>query len=104
MPRVSVVIPTLNEALNLPIVFSRMPSWVHEIIIVDGHSTDNTPTVAKSLSSKVRLIHETRRGKGAALRAGFEAASGDIIVTIDADGSMNPAELPLFIGALVSGA
>lgn len=104
LPRLSVVIPTLNEALNLPAVFQRMPSWVYEVIIVDGHSTDNTPAVAKSLWPEVLIICESKRGKGAALRAGFMAASGDIIAAIDGDGSMDPAELLLFVAALVSGA
>lgn len=103
MPRLSLVIPTLNEARNLPIVFARIPPWVYEIIIVDGRSTDNTPEVALSLHPAVRIVYEYKRGKGAAMRAGFLAATGDIIATIDADGSMDPAELILFVAALMSG-
>jgi glycosyltransferase involved in cell wall biosynthesis len=103
MPTVSVVIPTLNEARNLPLVIARLPSWVHEIVIVDGRSTDNTPAIALASSPKVRIVLETKPGKGAALRAGFRAAGGDIIAMLDADGSMNPRELILFVGALISG-
>src|SRR5262249_50708449 len=99
-----VVIPTLNEALNLPYVISRMPDWVHEIIIVDGHSTDGTPAIAQALHPSVSIVLERCRGKGAALRAGFKAATGDIVASLDADGSMNPQELIAFVGALISGA
>lgn len=101
---VSVVIPTLNEAENLPYVLPRIPLWVSEIILVDGHSTDNTIDVALTLHPKVRVIVEDTPGKGAALRTGFAAAQGDVIVMLDADGSTDPAEIPLFVGALVSGA
>jgi glycosyltransferase involved in cell wall biosynthesis len=103
-PSVSVVIPTIDEARNLPFVLPRIPTWVSEVIIVDGESTDGTPAVARSLLPSVRVLSEPRRGKGAALRAGFAAATGDIIVTLDADGSTDPAEIPLFVSCLVSGA
>lgn len=102
--RVSVVIPTLNEARNLPFVLPGIPPWVHEVIIVDGHSTDGTPDVARQYWPAVRILHADRRGKGVALRAGFEAATGDIIVMLDADGSMNPAEIPAYVGMLIAGA
>lgn len=104
VPRVSVIVPTLNEARNLPHVLPRVPGWVHEIIVVDGHSTDGTVDVARRLHPEVRVIEEWRRGKGAALRAGFDAARGDIIVTLDADASADPAEIVAFVGALLAGA
>jgi glycosyltransferase involved in cell wall biosynthesis len=104
LPKVSVVMPTLNEAKNLPFVLTKMPSWVHEIIIVDGRSTDNTREVALALHDAVRIVEEPKKGKGAALRAGFGAATGDIVVSIDADGSMNPEELILFVASLMAGA
>lgn len=103
-PTVSVVIPTLNEAKNLPHVLPRIPSWIDEVVIVDGRSSDNTVEVANQLLPKAKIIMETRKGKGAALRAGFEAATGDIIVMLDADGSMAPEEITLFVGALLAGA
>ena len=103
-PEVSVVIPTINEAKNLPHVLPFIPAWVHEVIIVDGCSTDDTVQVARSLRSDVRIIQQRRKGKGAALRAGFAAARGDIIAMLDADGSMNPNEIILFVAALMAGA
>lgn len=104
LPKVSFVVPTLNEAKNLPWLLPRIPDWAHEVIIVDGRSTDDTIAVARSLRQDVKIVLETRRGKGAALRAGFRAATGDIIVMIDADGSMVPEEAIVFVGALMAGA
>jgi glycosyltransferase involved in cell wall biosynthesis len=103
-PGVSVVIPTLNEARNLPHVFARLPSDVHEVIIVDGHSVDDTLEVVRQLRPDARIVMQTRKGKGNALACGFEAASGDIIATIDADGSTDAAEIPRFVAALLDGA
>jgi glycosyltransferase involved in cell wall biosynthesis len=104
LPAISLIVPTLNESRNLPWLLPRIPHWVHEVIIIDGCSTDDTVQVARTLRPDVRIIIEKRRGKGAALRAGFAAAQGDIIVMLDADGSMDPEEIILFVGALMSGA
>ncbi|MBW4439102.1 MAG: glycosyltransferase family 2 protein [Pleurocapsa minor GSE-CHR-MK-17-07R] len=101
---VSLVIPTKNEAKNLPYVLPRIPSIVTELILVDADSTDGTVEVARRLYPKVRVVGQTGRGKGNALRAGFDAAEGDIIVMLDADGSMAPEEIPAYIGALIAGA
>ena len=101
---VTMIIPTLNEALNLPHVLPRIPDWVTEVIIVDGRSTDGTVEVARQLRPDVRIVMEPRRGKGAALKAGFAAATGDAILMLDADGSMDPGEAVLFVGALLAGA
>ena len=103
-PRVSVVIPTLNEARNLPHVFARMPPNLHEVIIVDGFSSDDTVTVARQLMPKIRVVMQTRTGKGNALACGFAAASGDIIAMVDADGSADPGEIPQFVKVLLNGA
>jgi Glycosyl transferase family 2 len=103
-PRTSVVIPTLNEARNLPLLLPRLPSWLHEIIIVDGRSTDDTIEVALQYLPSAKIVRETRPGKGTALTSGFDAATGDIVVMLDADGSMDPGEIPSFVGALMAGA
>src|SRR6266567_2461780 len=103
-PKISVVIPTLNEARNLPHVFSRLPTGLHEVIVVDGHSVDDSLAAARRLRPEVRIIAQNRRGKGNALACGFAAATGDIIVMIDADGSADPAEIPRFVSALLDGA
>jgi glycosyltransferase involved in cell wall biosynthesis len=104
IPRVSVVIPTLNEAANLPHVFAALPAGLFEVIVVDGRSVVDTVVVARMLDPDVRIVLETMPGKGAALRAGFAAARGDIIVMLDADGSADPLEIPAFVDALVGGA
>jgi glycosyltransferase involved in cell wall biosynthesis len=102
--KVSVVIPALNEEKNLPYVLPRIPTWVGEVLLVDGHSTDNTVEVARRLRPRIRIVKQEGRGKGNALRTGFEAATGDIIVMLDADGSTDPREIPAYVGALLAGA
>jgi glycosyltransferase involved in cell wall biosynthesis len=102
--RVSVVIPALNEAACLPHVLPRLPSWVDEVLLVDGKSTDDTIAIARQLRPTVRVIAQDGRGKGAALRTGVTSATGDIIVMLDADGSTDPSEIPAFVGALLAGA
>ena len=102
--RVSVIIPALNEAENLPHVLPLIPPWVHELILVDGGSVDGTVSVAREIYPAVRIVQQRGRGKGSALRTGFEAATGDIIVMLDADGSTDPREIPIFVAALEAGA
>jgi glycosyltransferase involved in cell wall biosynthesis len=102
--RVSVVIPTLNEARNIPYVLARLPPDLYEVIVVDGHSVDDTLGVVRRLRPDVRTVVQTRRGKGNALACGFAAATGDIIAMVDADGSADPTEIPNFVQALAGGA
>jgi len=101
---VTVVIPALNEAENLPYVLPRIPPEIDEVILVDGFSLDETVQIARELLPNLRVVSQVGRGKGAALRTGFAAATGNIIVTLDADGSTDPAEIPAFVGALRAGA
>jgi glycosyltransferase involved in cell wall biosynthesis len=101
--RVSVIIPTLNEARNLPHVFALLPDDLFEVIVVDGHSTDDTIAVARALRPDVHVLHQSRCGKGNAMACGFAAARGDIIVMLDADGSADPREIPAFVAALQNG-
>ncbi|HZT14881.1 MAG TPA: glycosyltransferase family 2 protein [Gaiellaceae bacterium] len=105
VPTVSVIIPALNEAENLRHVLPRVPRWVHEVILVDDHCTDDTVVVARELLPSVVIVENQREpGKGNALRAGFESARGEVIVMLDADGSEDPGEIPMFVGALIAGA
>lgn len=103
-PTVSVVIPTRDEARNLPHVFRDMPRDIHQVVVVDGHSTDGTVAVARRLWPSCQVIRQTGRGKGNALALGFAAVTGDITVMLDADGSADPREIPRFVAALVAGA
>lgn len=102
--QVSVVIPALNEARNIVSVLRYLPSFVDEVIVVDGGSTDGTAEVAAAERPDAIVITQGRKGKGNALAAGFEAATGKYIVMIDADGSMDPAEIIDFVSALDAGA
>lgn len=101
---ISLIIPAKNEAKNLPHVLPFIPQDVDEVILVDGKSTDGTVEVARSLRPDIRVVTQTGKGKGNALRAGFAAARGDIIVMIDADGSTDPREMPVFVSTLMAGA
>ncbi len=102
-PRVSVIIPTRNEALNLPLVLEHIPA-AYEVVVVDGHSTDGSLDVAKALRPGAIVLTQTRRGKGNAMACGFAAATGDILVMLDADGSADPREIPRYVRALMEGA
>ncbi len=103
-PTVSVIIPARNEAANLPHVFGTLPPWIDEVVLVDGHSVDDTVAVTRALCPKAKVITQSGRGKGDALHAGFAAATGDILVMIDADGSTDGTEIIRFVSALVAGA
>jgi glycosyltransferase involved in cell wall biosynthesis len=104
LPSVSVVIPALNEARNIPHVFAQIPTDVYEVVLVDGFSVDDTVEIARQLWPNIRVVEQTRHGKGNALACGFAAATGDIIAVVDADGSADPGEIPRFVAALLDGA
>lgn len=100
---ISVVVPTLNEEPNVGWVLERIPPYVDEVLLVDGYSTDDTVGVALRTRPDVRVVPQRGCGKGAAMRTGFEEATGDYVVVIDADGSMDPAEIDYYICALEDG-
>ena len=102
-PTVTVVIPALNEEHNLPLILENLPP-VDEVIVVDGRSSDDTVAVAREVRPDVVVVRQTRSGKGNALVCGFAASTGDIVVTLNADGSADPQEIPRFVDALLSGA
>jgi glycosyltransferase involved in cell wall biosynthesis len=100
---ITALICTLNEEETLPHVLPQIPDWVDEVLLVDGYSTDDTVTVANKLRPGVRIVHQPGRGKGDALKCGIEQAHGDIIVTLDADGTTDPADMPRFVEHLLRG-
>jgi len=102
-PSITVIICTLNEEQNLPYVLPKIPEWVDEILLVDGHSTDRTVEVAGELKPDIKVLYQPGAGKGDALKYGIEQANGDIIVTLDADGTTDPEEMPKFIEPLLNG-
>jgi glycosyltransferase involved in cell wall biosynthesis len=102
--KISLIIPTLDEAENLKVVLPVIPDIIDELIIVDGGSADSTLDVVRELRPDAKIIFETVPGKGTALRRGFEAATGDILVMMDADGSMDPMDIGTFVAALEAGA
>ncbi|MGB8387931.1 glycosyltransferase family 2 protein [Mycobacterium sp.] len=102
-PTVSLVIPARNEARNIAWVLEQVTDKVTEIILVDGNSTDVTLVTARRCRPDVRVVPQQGAGKGSALRTGFLAATGDVIVMMDADGSMSPSEIPHYVHFLANG-
>ncbi|MDA1097032.1 MAG: glycosyltransferase family 2 protein [Chloroflexi bacterium] len=102
-PRISAVMCTLNEEGNLPGILPRIPSFVDELLLIDGHSTDRTVEVARQLRPDIRVLFQPNGGKGDALRHGLANATGDIIVTLDADGATDPDDMWGFIQPLLDG-
>ncbi|WP_033263441.1 glycosyltransferase family 2 protein [Amycolatopsis vancoresmycina] len=96
-----VVLPCLDEAAALPGVLAGLPPN-YRAIVVDNGSADGSPEVAASLGAKV--VHEPRRGYGAAVHTGLEAATADIVCFADADGSLDLADLPQLVRAVEGGA
>jgi glycosyltransferase involved in cell wall biosynthesis len=102
-PTVSLVIPVRNEARNIAWVLEQIADEVNEIILVDGDSTDATLITARSYRPDIKVVSQEGIGKGSALRTGFLAATGDVIVMMDADGSMSPTEIRHYLHFLANG-
>lgn len=102
-PKITTLICTFNEEENLSHVLPKIPGWVDEVLLVDGHSADKTVEVAKKLCPDIHILYQPGKGKDKALKYGFKHAQGDIIVTIDADGATNPEEMQKFIEPLLNG-
>lgn len=96
---ISVVIPCYNEEEGVREVIGRMPTAVDEVVVVDNNCTDRTAEVARGLGAVV--VAEQRRGYGAAYKAGLKAATRDVIVTLDGDGTYPPEEIPRLVDTLV---
>lgn len=108
-PKISVLIPAFNEEKNIEEVLNRTKAALetlelpHEIIVVDDGSVDRTTSLARK--SNVTVIKlQKNKGKGFALRKAFQSATGDILLTMDADGSHRPEEIPRLIIPLLNGA
>lgn len=99
---VSLVVPTMDEAQNIPHVFPKIPPLVNEVVVVDS-SKDDTPAVVQRYTPHARIVRCDPTGKGNALRIGIAHATGDYVVLMDADGSMDPGEIPRFIEPLLQG-
>lgn len=99
---ISIVIPTLNEADTIGPVLQQLERF-DDIVLVDGYSDDGTVEIARALRPDLELVQREPAGKGDALRAGFAAAKGDVIVIMDADGSMDPAEIDVFMSMISVG-
>src|SRR4051794_3159853 len=101
-PTVTAVIPTLNEADNLRWLLPRLTA-VDEVVIVDGESTDGTVEITRLLRPDAVIIVEPPTGKGTAMRTGMAAATSEVIIMLDADGSMDPAEFDGFLSLICRG-
>lgn len=101
---ISIVIPLYNEEDSIINVLNRIPNhYIHEIIIVDDGSTDNSVNEIKKIKDKNIIIieHEINRGYGTALKTGIMRSNGDIIVTMDSDGQHDPQEIPKLIKPII---
>lgn len=101
--KVSIVIPTLNEVENIKHVFPNIPQYIDEILVIDGDSVDGTRDEILKYRKDAIIIIDKSRGKGTALRKGFEMATGDLIIMMDADGSHDPREIPILINPVLNG-
>jgi glycosyltransferase involved in cell wall biosynthesis len=97
---VDVVLPCLDEAAALPGVLAAIPPGFRAIV-ADNGSTDGSPRVAAAHGAYV--VHEPRRGYGAAVHTGLEAATADVVCVLDADGSLDPAVLPALVAPIRAG-
>jgi glycosyltransferase involved in cell wall biosynthesis len=102
-PKISVIICTLNEEESIPYVLPKIPEWIDEVLLVDGHSTDATVEIAEKLCNRIKVLYQPGKGKGDALKYGINKASGEIIITLDADGETPPEEIGNFIKPLLEG-
>lgn len=104
--KVSVIIPTKNEEGSIGRVLKEIPkNIVNEIIVIDGHSTDNTASEAKAKLrvGRDKFILQTEKGFGNALLQAFKASSGDVVIILNGDGSQNPKDIPLLLEKINQG-
>ena len=99
--RVSVIVPCRNEGRNIRPVLEWAAPYADELLVVDGHSSDDTRAIAAELDATVLL--DNGKGKGDALRVGIAHASGDVLVFVDADGSHDPRDIPALVQPIIDG-
>lgn len=95
----SVIVPAKNEAANIAEVLPHLEGH-HEVIVVVAEGDQDSAEVVRAALPSARVVHQTRRGKGNAMACGFGAATDDVLVMFDIDGSANPYEIPAFVTAL----
>lgn len=98
---VTLIMPTKNEYENLKILLKSIPSYVDEIIVVDGNSTDGTYSYLQKSNLVSRVILQKSSGKGDAIRIGLQSATKELIICMDADGSMSPEEFPIILDTMI---
>jgi glycosyltransferase involved in cell wall biosynthesis len=98
-----VIVCTLNEEHSIYQTLEGIPDSISEVIVVDGHSKDRTLEMVKKARPGARVILQRGRGKPMAMHQGIEAATGEIVVTLDGDGSSDPAEIGEFVRAILEG-
>lgn len=103
LPSITAIICTLNEEQTVRHVLEKIPSFITDVLIVDGNSNDNTLKVVRESFPSVRIITQPGKGKGDAIRHGIRQAQGQIVVTLDADGSMDPGDIIKFVESLTQG-
>src|SRR5215510_4920512 len=101
LPSFSIVMAAMNEELTIPGVLSGLQGMTDDLIVVDGHSTDRTAELARAAGA--RVIQDSGKGKGAAIRLGLELVRHPITVFIDADGSHEPKEIPHLVAPIAAG-
>lgn len=102
--KVTAVVPTKNEAKSVGDTLKRTAKYVDEIILIDGHSTDDTIAVAKKTIPSIKIVHQKSKGKGAGMRESIPYITGDIVVFVDADGSHIPEHIPTLVKKIEDGA
>ncbi len=103
MPSITALLPAYNEEISIGSVVLRTKQYADRVIVIDDGSSDRTAEVAALAGAEV-LRHEVNRGKGAALKTGFESLNSDtVIVTIDTDGQHNPSDIPRLVAPILAG-
>lgn len=99
--KISVVIAAKNEGTTIRDIVRESGKYSDEVLVIDGHSEDNTVRMAEEAGARVYI--DNQKGKGAALRLGIEKASGEIIAFLDADGSHSPKDIPRLVAPIIEG-